>query len=59
MKFIARIDVNKKRCIIVVSTTEDASFYLFVDVSDDLSPIKINTSPSNANAIVAILLPLL
>ena len=58
MKFIARIDVNKKRCIIVASTN-NASFYLFVDASDDLSPIKINTSPSNANAIVAILLPLL
>lgn len=56
MKFIARIDVNKKRCIIVASTN-DASFYLFVDASDDLSPIKINTSPSTANAIVVTLLP--
>ncbi|GEM_PF-3937482 len=59
MKFIAKLDVNKKRCIIVVSTTEDASFYLFVDVSDDLNPLKINASPSTANAIVVILLPLL
>lgn len=27
MKFIARIEVNKKRCIIVASTTNDASFF--------------------------------
>lgn len=26
MKFIARIGVNKKRCIIVASTTNDAFF---------------------------------
>lgn len=33
MKFTAKLDVNKKRCIIVVSTTEDASFYLMTLVS--------------------------